>query len=291
MILWIFLILSAGVYCWWDGGHMLIAEIGFRDLDDASKTKLLTLMNAWAPEFSSDIFELATWADAVKAPPLSIESMAGWHFKDIVYNPENISLPNSAKLEVENVAWALADAMHSLSDPTTKSTWAWNFNIRNIVHFTGDIHCPVHAVTMYSSKFPDGDRGANDFVLGGARVCDKELHFYWDTVGCNYVEDYPLSPAETNVLKQNATDIITKYPKSFFPQFKDGDTDFEAWSLETHNVAVNNVYKGIMLGSIPSETYHKNTFKVAQQQIALAGYRLGSLLKMLAKNIPQSHEE
>ena len=39
--------------------------------------------------------------------------------------------------------------------------------IRFLIHFIGDLHQPLHIITMYSDNFlpPGGDNGGNSFLI------------------------------------------------------------------------------------------------------------------------------
>ena len=47
------------------------------------------------------------------------------------------------------------------------------------MHLVGDIHQPLHAISMYSEDFPDGDRGGNSIVVRENDIVMR-LHAYWD---------------------------------------------------------------------------------------------------------------
>lgn len=54
--------------------------------------------------------------------------------------------------------------------------------LRFLVHFVGDLHQPLHAATMYSAEFPDGDLGGNYYkiqVPGSSYTTN--LHSFWDS--------------------------------------------------------------------------------------------------------------
>lgn len=56
---------------------------------------------------------------------------------------------------------------------------AKSYAFRLLVHYIGDIHQPFHNEAMYSSQFPDGDKGANLITLPSHYSSD-ELHAVWD---------------------------------------------------------------------------------------------------------------
>jgi hypothetical protein len=48
-----------------------------------------------------------------------------------------------------------------------------------LFHLIGDIHQPLHCVALFSTKYPDGDRGGNAI---GIRISSSptNLHSFWD---------------------------------------------------------------------------------------------------------------
>ena len=53
--------------------------------------------------------------------------------------------------------------------------------MRLLIHFVGDAHQPLHAVTRINKNYPNGDKGGNDFNLP-YHYNAKELHAVWDNV-------------------------------------------------------------------------------------------------------------
>ena len=49
-----------------------------------------------------------------------------------------------------------------------------------VMHLIGDIHQPLHSVSLFCEAFPKGDHGGNDslYRLGGRRII--KLHQFWD---------------------------------------------------------------------------------------------------------------
>lgn len=53
--------------------------------------------------------------------------------------------------------------------------------MRFLIHYTGDVHQPLHATARVNTEFPAGDRGGNSFHLT-SREGAKNLHAVWDSV-------------------------------------------------------------------------------------------------------------
>ena len=78
-----------------------------------------------------------------------------------------------------------------------------SFALRLVIHYTGDIHQPLHTTSAIDHTYPSGDRGGNDETMpekGDSGV--NELHALWDSV----IYDYPGYPEHGDLVS--------------FPQFK-----------------------------------------------------------------------
>ena len=62
-------------------------------------------------------------------------------------------------------------------------------------------------------------------------------------------------------------------------------SDYKTWNIEGFNLLPKVVYTSdIVRNQMPSKKYRKRAFRVSQQQIALAGYRLGETLNRIFGN-------
>eukprot|EP01156_Anaeramoeba_ignava_P017727 Anaeramoba_ignava/a89897_161.p1 GENE.a89897_161~~a89897_161.p1 ORF type:complete len:294 (+),score=85.24 a89897_161:161-1042(+) len=274
------------VFSWWDNSHMIIIEIASRNLTTSQKNTLLDILSTWEPDFPGDLYAAAIWPDQIKQPPIKIDSMAGWHFADLVYNPDNIKV--NYTLPPGNVIAECQQALDTLEDNSCTSVWAWAFQLRQLFHFVGDIHQPLHCIDRFTKQFPDGDRGGNEFKLKGDASYDSSLHFFWDAAGGEYVTNYPLTQNQIAQLVANATEIMKKYPVSYFKgRFSPTDFDFNRWANESYSAAVKYAYTDIEPNTTPSSSYASRCFEISQEQIAIAGYRLGACILRVINNQPK----
>ena len=63
--------------------------------------------------------------------------------------------------------------------------------MRLLMHYTGDIHQPLHATARVNADYPAGDRGGNSFPLPSIDGA-KNLHSVWDSVVYAEADDYDL---------------------------------------------------------------------------------------------------
>lgn len=143
--------------------------------------------------------ECATFADAIKKDGFADQS--SWHYVNtpLVEDSFAASVPPPVLI---NVTWAIEEMVDSLKQVTSNKDkypdinyeLAESFNLRLLIHYVGDIHQPLHAVTRFDSTFEHGDEGGNYFSIEGVDGI-RNLHMLWDSVLTAYDVDMhqPLS--------------------------------------------------------------------------------------------------
>ncbi len=71
-----------------------------------------------------------------------------------------------------NVVWAINTSVAALKSPNAP-TLDRAMNLRFLEHFVGDVHQPLHIMTMYSDMFrpPSGDGGGNKYLIQASMLC------------------------------------------------------------------------------------------------------------------------
>jgi hypothetical protein len=264
--------LLAAALSWWDTGHRIIATIAQRELDPSQIQWLNDLFAIWPGE-EGTIVTLASWQDDIKNAGYRIQPMSTWHYVDIPYVP-NASVPVKVLPPTFNVTSVLTDTIDLLFDKTTTSLWALSFAIRNLVHFLGDAHCPMHAVTLYDARWPAGDAGGNLFYMATSvfGTNGNNLHKYWDSGGFSYQSSWPESDFEANLSR-----ILERYPRSSLSD-RVARLDPAVWSEEAYQVAVTFAYN-VSNGTTAPEEYLVKCRAYSEELFAVAGYRLADILK------------
>jgi S1/P1 Nuclease len=64
------------------------------------------------------------------------------------------------------------------TDPQRKAiALSWLF------HLVGDIHQPLHSIQIFTTDYPNGDRGGNEICVRPTQTSDAmPLHIFWDRV-------------------------------------------------------------------------------------------------------------
>ena len=119
------------------------------------------------------------WADWVRSGSARSYGHSTWHyinypvtFPDGGVDPAKHQPPEGQ----ENAVWAMNRCLDKIKNGTDEEkavylTW--------LCHLVGDIHQPLHCVALFSTKYPDGDRGGNSIRI---RISSSptNLHSLWD---------------------------------------------------------------------------------------------------------------
>lgn len=273
---------------WGCVGHMLVAEIARRRLDEANAQKMEAMShnfhNSGPFPWSPDMVQAACWADDAKQ--WHQYAMRSWHYIDIPYNPDNITIDEPVdSVNAVTVSANMITALGNVKSPLYMLNFAWV----NLVHFIGDLHQPLHATTLYSHKFPHGDHGGNAIEV---KVKGKEvkLHALWDDICDAPAPHYkrPLSDTDAFALAATADRLEDNYK---FPSALRKVKDPQVMAEESHAFAVNSTYDGVVPEAELSEAYLHRCKEVAEGRIVLGGYRLGYLLNELLNNITVSEAD
>ena len=300
-------ILSFGsnVSAWDDTGHKLVSYIAWQQMSPTAREQAVKLLLS-APEDSDlsvfylqdsrseavkqrELFMIAsTWADIVRDKKFKNRFAkyhhGTWHYYDTFWREKNgkIELVSDMKSDSENAVERLFAfdkilRSESASDEDKAIALGW------ILHLVGDIHQPLHDSARVTDLEPKGDQGGNLFLLSPKDAVGENrlnLHWYWDSIiGRNIPR---LNDAcDSDYIPAIAQDIMKNYPISKMQNHLETG-QFDKWQQEGFSIASTKVYPSSLIRfENPSDNYRKQAFKIAQEQIALAGYRLGQTLDQI----------
>lgn len=269
--------LVAGTQAWWCVGHMVIAEIARQNLESGVEAQVnaqFAFLNKWFPQ-SNDMISGACWADDLKSQ--NLEVMAGWHFINQVYNPEDVPV-HPDPIQNINVETAIDKLDRTVKRPSEVNDWIRAYAIANIVHFIGDIHQPLHATERFDKQFPQGDRGGNLIhVNWGGK--SWPLHFIWDSVCAQYQTEptRPLSSTDYAWIQSLANGYQTNYS---VPAAEKTVWNSTIMAQESYEAGVKYAYANntVQPNNTLTQDYINTCIQVASYRIAYAGYRLASEL-------------
>lgn len=304
-------------FAWDDAGHKLVAYIAWQQMSPEAREKAIKILLS-APEDSDlnalyptppdleistypigarskaakqrDYFMIvAYWADIIRDRKLENRYKyhhGTWHYLDTYWREVNgkvETLPemdNDKENVVERLFFFDKVLRSDEKDAEKAIALAW------ILHLAGDVHQPLHASGRVTDEEPKGDQGGNTFSLSPKdtpRNKQENLHWYWDSiVARNVVRKNDASDAE--YLLPIAAKMMKKYPLAKM-QSRLEIGRFETWQQESFQVASTKLYpKTLIRYQTPSAAYKKMAFGIAEEQIALAGYRLGTMLNQIFGN-------
>lgn len=274
---------------------MVIAAIAYRQLPD-QKRKIFVELLKHHPEYSkwmaskpdplpdNDLglyifMKASTWPDEIRhSEDYKLYNHPNWHFLDTpLYStgPSPNHLPSG-----ENILDGIEQSENSLRD-ASKSDEVRGIYLSWLIHLIGDIHQPLHCVSMFSQSYPNGD-------LGGNRVSVREtndsgvvrnLHTIWDTLFGGTAEDLG-----DIVVALNGISNIPNFSLADLAS----DTTPKEWAQQSVRIAFDTAY---LSGTLPAGSranptslpadYMDKARNAAYKRGAVAGFRMASTLKDL----------
>jgi hypothetical protein len=233
----------------------------------------------------------ATWPDMVRStsnPLHQAEHHANWHFVDFPYSPDGTKGPPpvekwNGQHEPVNLLQAVEDMKNQLEARSTKDDRR-AIDLCWMEHLIGDIHQPLHAVSMFSKDFPKGDNGGNQFAVKRGET-PTNLHSYWDNV---LGKGVGVATMKTQVEGWKKDPDLSR-GKLLGDKH---DTDVAAWAHESRDIAEHQVYLDGKLqgvrhsgrGDYPADTpalpsdYEEHAKYLAARRVVLAGFRMADVL-------------
>lgn len=223
---------------------------------------------------------ISTWPDIIrdnKRFPVRFKNYAhgDWHYADTFWEWKDGKAVFVDGIEAGGLAMQkLLDFDRMIrgnaSDAEKAVAVAW------LEHLIGDIHQPLHTSGKITDKYPKGDQGGNKFTLSppDQKGRTDNLHSFWDQAIGRYKPNTDLCDAD--YIDPIARDIMKLYPYAKL-RSRINPNKFDVWAKESLDLAISEVYKDVVEGEAPSAKYKKRAFKIAQERIALAGYRMGDL--------------
>jgi len=298
---------------WDDTGHKLTTYIAWQQMSPQARQQAIKILQA-APEDSHlsvffmqdsrslparqrEFFMIAsTWADIVRDRNFKNRyakyHKSNWHYSDTFWRGENgraeiLKNPNEEGGKAVEKLFEFEKVLRAASATDSEKAIALGW----ILHLGGDIHQPLHTSARISELEPKGDQGGNTFELtpkDTPRENRVNLHWFWDSIiGRNIprVND----AGDSEYLPAIAAQITRKHPFSKMRnRLKLGK--YDDWQQESFRIATAELFpSSLKRYQMPSESYKRRAFQISQEQIALAGYRMGEMLNQIFGN--QSAQE
>lgn len=295
----ILLLSTTGVFAWDDAGHQLSAMIAWEVMTPAAREKAFRILLA-APEdsdlsvpynaFSSrseavkrlELFMFAgTWPDVVRNRAFENRyrkyHKSNWHYGGIFWKGFGEVLkdfPEPSGIAVEKLA-DFEKALRAEDTPAAEKAIALAW----FLHVAADLHNPLHNASRVTDTEPKGDQGGNMFYLEPPKTDGSwrlNLHSYWDG---QITRNLPREndACDIDYLRPIARMALASYPASRF----EGAlkiSRYDEWNQEGFAKLALSVYGLLMRDELPGEKYANESFRLAFEQLAFAGHRMGTTL-------------
>lgn len=276
LFLWL---LPAVTYSWNASGHKLVAQIAYKNISKQTQKRvdhLLIVLNHRYPgtRYMTNAAVLLDWLKY-----RNIKDYDTWHYIDWPYQPKGSFAPLKPQGDALN---AIQLARQTLTNPGA-SEIKKAFALSVLLHVVGDIHQPLHSISLYSQRFPQGDRGGNLYRISHPHA--KNLHALWDAGFYFYIKHDDSNHKKRRralrypQIRNVASSLQRKYPRKSV-QSSLQVTDPKAWAKESYSIARRFAYS-TPLNKRPSMAYERKGKEITQRRITLAGYRLAKLLNTI----------
>lgn len=300
------LVLVSTVNTWHETGHMMVAQIAKTILQKEDPAALqaaedlLREFSKYAGEKNAPFVEAATWPDKIKED--HNKQMENWHWVSNIVVNDTTPITTDVLInqhDAHNVTVQIMDDIASLEFPddagkdspyygNQNRRYMKSFSLRNLIHFVGDVHQPLHGTEGVSKTHPNGDRGGNEISIWMTKYTGSNLHFYWDHVFYYFSPSgkdtegeltSPLNDQNKDLPKKYAEDIMTSFPREKYASELYTKIDPVAWGLESAKIAKEFVYPGVIEHKPFTAEYIKGAQNICKERIALGGYRLAEVIK------------
>ena len=295
----VLLCLAVPVFAWDETGHKITAYIAWQRMTPDVRERVIKILLAAAEDSQLATFYMpygsqnaearkreffvlmATWADMIKDRNFDTRykkyNNSNWHYFD------NLWMEKDGKIEFLKgpedggklmIKLAEFDQLirGSASNAEKAVAIAW------LEHLIGDLHQPLHTTGRAFSATDVGDQGGNLFSLtpkGTPSDKSDNLHRFWDgVIGRNMPNT--VDACDSAYFGPIAQMVMKEYPYSKL-QDRIANGKFGVWEKEGVDISTTEVYKGVTRYETPSEDYKKKALKIAEERLALAGYRMGDL--------------
>lgn len=278
-----FLVSQFSLSAWWDMGHMAVAQIAYEELQPEVRSKVDAYLKEVADAQSpyADFVMASVWAD--DAFNAGLKLFAKWHISPYPYDPEGVLTAEeeavmTAMIKSGDMVWAMGQCIDTLQKANA-TDWAKGWALRLLIHLAADLHQPNHCLDYFSADFPKGDRGGTNFPIQHEKY--KNLHQLFDAAFglCDRMPERPMNEADRLCLQKLVAYLRAKHPRREFVEL--GVADIDQWRQETYNLGATFAYRGVAPHEPLSYRYVEAGKIVTGRQLALAGYRLSSLLNNL----------
>lgn len=266
---------------WWETGHRTVARIAAAHLTPAARIRIARILNV--PDHPDAIADAlasgSTWADEIKKETHTDD----WHFIDLTLQDGRSDMGKRCKDE-NCVTARIRLFTAQFAAQKADGRWSELDALRFLVHFVGDVHQPLHAIS-------DADLGGNCEPIDPPIHEAKNIHGLWDGGIVNALE------GSDGELASRINGYIAALNESELKDLSSGSVD--DWTWESHELARKVVYEKLHVPTEPvlfpngcaaapaeitsfrapvDSPYVDDMKSVVRDQLAKAGLRLAKVL-------------
>ena len=285
--------MAVRAFAWDPAGHMLVDQIAWNHLKPAARERVSELVKTLETTYNEgqdyNFVTAGAWMDDMRAK--KGYAWAKLHYMD---SPWTADASKFAVSEPPHVLGAIGDSLKTLRDPAAKPEEA-TLALAMLTHFVGDVHQPLHCTDR------NNDRGGNGVLIAGVVFSDlrpktvANLHTYWDKAFRFDAADgriaevwlAPALPERPKVAGEGVIGAEAAKIEAQFPREKAAaalaKTAPEDWAKESYVLGCTVVYPANSDAAdhavVPlTVEYAARARSVANERVALAGYRLADVL-------------
>ncbi len=251
------------------------------------------------PDEPYDFVTASCWMDDARGLPDRYD-FGPWHYVNLPFTPDGLPAPEAGP----NVIWGINRCLEIMSGRAEDPAIDRDQALVMLLHLVGDIHQPLHTTNR------GGDAGGNRVMVPNVELTKEEqlygksrwsnLHAFWDSSYRRgwrgdlatvlyeaplYDKERPVAghAATREIIQRQAAELVQKHP----PPAEAAAADASAWAHESHAIGYETGY-GMLPDDSPTgkfakldERYVNAARGVAEQRLALAGYRMADLLNGL----------
>jgi hypothetical protein len=214
---------------WWETGHRTVARIAAAHLTPAARIRIARILNV--PDDLDAIADAlalgSTWADEIKKDTHTDD----WHYIDVTLQDSRSDMAKRCKDDnciLERIRLFTAQLAAQKAD----GRWSELDALRFLVHFVGDVHQPLHAIS-------NADLGGNCERIDPPINEAKNIHALWDGAIVNALD------AGDKVLASRIDSYIAALSEPERKDFSSGSV--EDWTWESHELARKMVYAKLQI--------------------------------------------
>ena len=219
------IIVGSPAFAWWETGHQTVARVAAGHLSPKARARVAAILGVpdSTPSVADAMAKASTWADEVKAATQTGE----WHYIDLTLQDKKTDIDKRC-LKQDCVTARIRSFSQQLAKKGTDPKWTDLDVLRFVIHFVGDVHQPLHAIS-------DADLGGNCERLDPPIDTARNLHALWDGGMLTEIEK------DDKVLAANLQSYLDRLGPRIQSKWAKGDE--RDWAWESHELAQRVIYQ------------------------------------------------